>query len=176
MIKENNSKKYIIGIIVALIVFVSGISYAYFEANVINAGVRTTSIATKNLSDLQIIDGTTSSSNNMIPGDSVTQTFQVRNNNDMNLCFALNWSNVSNTFVNTSDLHVSLSDGTNNIPLTLDTFPTTGEELATNMKINASTTNNYTLTVTYVNTEADQTGDMGKSFSGRITGEIVECT
>ncbi|MBR1748432.1 MAG: hypothetical protein IJ743_01405, partial [Bacilli bacterium] len=150
--------------------------YAYFEAEVINTGVRNASIATKTLSDLQIIDGTTASSNNMIPGESVTQTFQVKNENDINLCFNLNWENVTNTFVNTSDLHVSLSDGTNNIPLTLDTFPTTSTTLAQNMKINASTTNSYTLSVEYVETEADQTGDMGKKFSGRITGEIVECS
>ncbi|MBR1817457.1 MAG: hypothetical protein IJ772_01275, partial [Bacilli bacterium] len=108
--------------------------YAYFEAEVINTGVRNASIATKTLSDLQIIDGTTASSNNMIPGESVTQTFQVKNEIDINLCFNLNWENVNNTFVNTSDLHVSLSDGTNNIPLTLDTFPTTSTTLAQNMK------------------------------------------
>ena len=93
--------------------------YAYFEAEVINTGVRNTSIATKTLSDLQIIDGTTTSSNNMIPGDSITQTFQVKNNNDIKVCFNLNWENVVNTFVNTSDLHVTLSDGTNSIPLSL---------------------------------------------------------
>ena len=150
--------------------------YAYFEAEVINAGVRNTTVATKTLSDLQIIDGTTTSSNLMIPGESITQTFQVKNNNDIKLCFNLNWESVVNTFVNTSDLHVSLSDGTNNIPLTLNTFPTTSTTLAQNMKINASTTNNYILSVEYVETEADQTGDMGKKFSGRITGEIVNCS
>ena len=76
------------------------------------------------MSDIQIIDGTTSSSDLMIPVESITQTFLVKNENDINLCFNLNWSEVTNTFVNTSDLHVSLSDGTNNIPLSLDTFPT----------------------------------------------------
>ena len=149
--------------------------YAYFEAEVIHAGVRNTSIATKNLKDLQIIDGTTSSSDLMIPGESITQTFQVKNENDMSVCFNLNWENVVNTFVNTNDLHVSLNDGTSNTLLTLNTFPTTSATLASGMKINASTTSNYTLTVTYVETESDQTGDMGKKFSGRITGEIVEC-
>ena len=149
--------------------------YAYFEAEVIHVGVRNTSIATKNLSDIQIIDGTTSSSDLMIPVESITQTFLVKNENDINLCFNLNWSEVTNTFVNTSDLHVSLSDGTNNIPLSLDTFPTASATLASGMKINASSTNNYTLTITYTNTDLNQIGDMGKKFSGRITGEVVEC-
>ena len=150
-------------------------AFAYFQSEVLNTGSRNTSIATKNLKDLQIIDGTTTSSNLMIPGESVTQTFQVKNENDMKLCFKLNWTNVANTFINTNDLHVSLSDGTNNIPLSLDTFPTTNATLASGIKINASTTNNYTLTVTYVETESDQTGDMGKKFSGSLVGEITEC-
>ena len=162
--------------VLLLIVFIYQGAYAYFSADVTNTGSRNTSIATKNLKDLQIIDGTTTSSNLMIPGESVTQTFQVKNENDMKLCFNLNWTNVANTFINTNDLRVSLSDGTNNIPLTLNTFPITNSTLASNMKINASTTNNYTLTVEYVETESDQTGDMGKKFSGTITGEIVECT
>ena len=172
------SKLYIVvasSLLLLITIIYQGV-YAYFEAEVINTGVRNTSIATKTLSDLQIIDGTTTSSNNMIPGESITQTFQVKNNNDIKLCFNLNWENVVNTFVNTSDLHVSLSDGTNSIPLTLNTFPTTSATLAQNMKINASTTNSYTLTVTYVNTQENQTGDMGKKFSGRITGEIAECS
>ena len=174
---KNNAKLYIVvaSSLMLLITIVYQGVYAYFSAEVTNTGTRNTSIATKNLKDLQIIDGTTSSSDLMIPGESVTQTFQVKNDNDINLCFNLNWSNVINTFVNTSDLHVSLSDGTNNLPLSLATFPTTNATLASGMKINASSTNNYTLTVTYVETELDQTGDMGKKFSGSIVGEITEC-
>ena len=172
------SKLYIVvasSLLLLITIIYQGV-YASFEAEVINMGVRNTNVATKNLSNLQIIDGTTTSSNLMIPGESITQTFQVKNDNDMKLCFNLNWENVENTFVNTGDLHVTLSDGTNSIPLTLDTFPTTSATLASGMKINASTTNNYILTVTYVETQEDQTGDMGRSFSGRITGEIAECT
>ena len=165
----------LISSVLLLIVFIYQGAYAYFSADVTNTGSRNTSIATKNLKDLQIIDGTTTSSNLMIPGESVTQTFQVKNENDMKLCFNLNWTNVANTFINTNDLRVSLSDGTNNIPLTLNTFPTTNSTLASNMKINASTTNNYTLTVEYVETESDQTADMGKKFSGSLVGEITEC-
>ena len=174
---KDYKKLYIVfaGSLMLLITIIYQGAYAYFSADVTNTGTRATSITTKTLSDLEIIDGTTSSSNLMIPGESITQTFQVRNNNDINVCFNLNWTSVTNTFVNTSDLHVSLSDGTNNIPLTLNTFPTTNSTLASGMKINASTTNNYTLTVEYAETQADQTGDMGKSFSGTITGEITEC-
>ena len=174
---KNNAKLYIVvaSSLMLLITIVYQGVYAYFSAEVTNTGTRNTSIATKNLKDLQIIDGTTSSSDLMIPVESITQTFQVKNENDINLCFNLNWSEVTNTFVNTSNLHVTLSDGTNNIPLSLDTFPTTSATLASGMKINASSTNNYTLTITYTNTDLNQIGDMGKKFSGRITGEVVEC-
>ncbi|MBR1748305.1 MAG: hypothetical protein IJ743_00750, partial [Bacilli bacterium] len=174
---KNNAKLYIVvasSLLLLITIIYQGV-YAYFEAEVINTGVRNTSVATKTLSDLQIIDGTTASSNNMIPGESITQTFQVKNDNDISVCFNLNWENVENTFVNTSDLYVRLSDGAKTIPLSLDTFPTANATLASGMKINASTTKNYTLRVGYVNNQDNQVQDMGKKFSGRITGEIAEC-
>ena len=114
----------------------------------------------------------------MIPGDSVTYTFTVQNPNNIDVCFNLLWSNTTNTFVNQKDLVVKLEKGDGTVLVNNKQFPATNSgttELLLGTSIKASTTDTYTLTVTYLSTDEDQTADMGKSFSGTIIGELGEC-
>ena len=166
----------IASVLIILFVIVHQGTYAYFTAEVSNTGNRKSTLTTSRITDLKIINGTTSFNNKMIPGERITHTFQVKNENTINVCFRLKWENVENTFVNTSDLHVSLSDGTNQIPLVLNTFPTTSATLASGLIVNANSMNNYTMTVEYVETTDNQIEDMIRSFQGSIVGEITECS
>ena len=155
-------------------------TYSYFLASAENNGNNTTTGGTtKELKNLIITDGVDVTSSNIIPGESVTSTFTVTNENDIEVCFGLVWTNVTNTFTNTSDLIVTLqkSDGTVLISDTANQiFPTANdEELISGLKISGETTDTYTITITYKNTDQNQIADMNATFSGTITGTMTEC-
>ena len=155
-------------------------TYSYFLASTENDGNNTTTGGTtKELKNLIITDGVDVTSSNIIPGESVTSTFTVQNQNDIEVCFGLVWTNVTNTFTNTSDLIVTLqkSDGTVLISDTANQiFPTANdEELISGLKISGETTDTYTITITYKNTDQNQIADMNATFSGTITGIMTEC-
>ena len=155
-------------------------TYSYFLASTENDGNNTTTGGTtKELKNLIITDGVDVTSSNIIPGESVTSTFTVQNQNDIEVCFGLVWTNVTNTFTNTSDLIVTLqkSDGTVLISGTANQiFPTANDtELISGLKISGETTDTYTITITYKNTDQNQIADMNATFSGTITGTMTEC-
>ena len=155
-------------------------TYSYFLASAENDGNNTTTGGTtEELTDLIITDGVDVTSSNIIPGESVTSTFTVQNQNDIEVCFGLVWTNVTNTFTNTSDLIVTLqkSDGTVLISDTANQiFPTANDtELISGLKISGETTDTYTITITYKNTDQNQIADMNATFSGTITGTMTEC-
>ena len=177
-------KRMFVVVISALVIMISLTyqgTYSYFTSRVEGTGNTENNQSqgqTDTLQNLIISEEANVTSSNMIPGDSVTYTFTVQNPNNIDVCYNLLWNNTTNTFVNQKDLRVNLakSDGTvlvENVQFPATTSGTT--ELLLGAKIEASTTDTFTLTVTYQNTEEDQTADMGKSFSGTIIGELGEC-
>ena len=156
-------------------------TYSYFTATVEGTGNRennTSTGQTDTLENLILSEGSNVVSSAMIPGDSVTYTFTVQNPNNIDVCFNLLWSNTTNTFVNQKDLVVKLEKSDGTVLVNNKQFPATNSgttELLLGTSIKASTTDTYTLTVTYLSTDEDQTADMGKSFSGTIIGELGEC-
>ena len=156
-------------------------TYSYFTATVEGTGNRennTSTGQTDTLENLILSEGSNVVSSTMIPGDSVTYTFTVQNPNNIDVCFNLLWSNTTNTFINQKDLVVKLEKSDGTVLVNNKQFPATNSgttELLLGTSIKASTTDTYTLTVTYLSTDEDQTADMGKSFSGTIIGELGEC-
>ncbi len=156
-------------------------TYSYFTATVEGTGNRENNESTgqtDTLENLILSEGSNVVSNAMIPGDSVTYRFTVQNPNNIDVCFNLLWSNTSNTFINQKDLVVKLEKSDGIVLVNNKQFPATNSgttELLLGTSIKASTTETYTLTVTYLNTDEDQTADMDKSFSGTIIGELGEC-
>ena len=75
---NNNSKKLFLGLIVSVIAFVSGISYAYFAATIQNLGVRETSITLAELGSLKLTASeATYTSGGQYPGDMAIQKIVV---------------------------------------------------------------------------------------------------
>ena len=73
-----NNKKLGIGLFIALIALVSGISYAYFTASFQNLGTRETSITLAELGSLKLTAEEASySSGDQYPGDTAIQKFEV---------------------------------------------------------------------------------------------------
>lgn len=154
-------------------------TYSYFSdspnSSGNNAGIDK---STTEVRDLIITDKTDITNSNLIPGESVSNTFTVENPNTQDLCFQLLWTNITNTFTNKSDLIITLqkSDGTIIISESANqVFPSADGTLATGLKISGNTTDTYTLTITYKNTDQNQIDDMDATFSGTITGQLTAC-
>ena len=154
-------------------------TYSYFSDSLNSSGNNTgIDKSTTEVRDLIITDKTDITNSNLIPGESVSNTFTVENPNTQDLCFQLLWTNITNTFTNKSDLIITLqkSDGTIIISESANqAFPSADGTLATGLKISGNTTDTYTLTITYKNTDQNQIDDMDATFSGTITGQLTAC-
>ena len=151
-------------------------SYAYFNAFVSSEGEKKTAVTTNVFEDIVISNTSVVSSNNLVPGESVTTSFDITNPNNVSVCFDLLWNNVNNTFLSKNDLVVTLTKNGTEINLSNSIFPSANNEVLTSLSIKANTTDTYKLTVTYKETDKDQSADMKKTFSGIIEGSLKECT
>ena len=164
-----------ISLILSLVI---GFSYAYYVAFVNNDGNNKSNITSENLIDIELAGDKNIASSNLIPGESVSTTFTIDNQNNIRVCLSLLWSDVTNTFVNKDDLIVSLKDSTGTELISLEDkqiFPSGNETLLATLSLRPVHKETYTLMVTYQETDKDQSSDMGKSFKGTITGELKEC-
>ena len=151
-------------------------SYAYFNAFVSSEGEKKTTVTTNVYEDIVISNTSVVSSNNLLPGESVSTSFDITNPNNVSVCFDLLWNNVNNTFLSKNDLVVTLTKNGSEINLSNSIFPSANDEVLTSLSIKANTTDTYKLTVTYKETDVDQSADMKKTFSGVIVGSLKECT
>ena len=174
-----NTKSFYIVFASALLILCSicfNGSYAYFLATVDTSGNVASSLTTDELNDIVLTGTEIKSSSNLIPGESVSTTFTVENSNKVDVCFDLLWNNVNNTFLSKNDLVVTLTKNGTEISLGNSIFPSTNDGVLTSLSIKANTTDTYKLTVTYKETDKDQSADMKKTFSGVIVGSLKECT
>ena len=169
----------IILVILLVLTVTVGLSYAYYVAFVSNDSNNVkTNITSENLIDIELAGDNNITSSNLIPGESVSTTFIIDNQNNVRVCLSLLWSDVINTFINKNDLVVSLKDSTGTEWISLEDkqiFPSGNETLLATLSLRPVHKETYTLTVTYQETMEDQSSDMGKSFKGTIIGELKEC-
>ena len=172
--KEN--KSFIIALVVAIIILIAIVAigtYSFYTANVNGNGNLNgnSTINTVNL-EASLNDGVLTGSN-LIPGESVTKTFTVKNTGTGDITFKLVWKSVTNTFINQNDLKITLQENSTMKISESDNkkFPsttTTETLIKDNLVIKAGETKNYTLTIKYKETSNDQNADMGRTFSGII--------
>lgn len=174
MIRKNAMYIVVVSSLMILFCLVYQGTYSYFSRGFQDNRVENkANLTTADLQDLTLVEGNNNSSNLLIPGESVDATFTVTNPSTMKVCFQLNWTQVTNTFENKSDLIVTLENSKGEL-LATTTFPST-DSVFTTTSIAANTTETYKVTVTYRNTEENQFGDMGKSFNAKINGELTVC-
>ena len=165
----NKTKTLLIVLVVTLISITLAGTYAYFTATVTktNEVNKETTIRAKELSNLTLTGETILNNNNMIPGETSTKNISITNTNEFEICTAIEIYNVTNTFVNQNDVTIALFENTTKIDEVV--FPSTGNTATIeNLSIPANTTKNYRVVLTYKNTDADQSQDMGKTLTGTI--------
>ena len=174
-------KKIIILSIVGVLLLVSIViatSYAYFTANVSGNKDTNNVVVTNGVMALEYKDGDEINLANAVPGSSVTKTFTVKNTGNVATNYTIYFSELSNKFVDKTDLVYTLtsSDGGKNVSQTQ--VPDSNDAMVSNYAIEAGKTHTYTLTITFLNKDENQNDNMGVSFSTKVsineTKEYVE--
>ena len=174
-------KKIIILSIVGVLMLVSIVvatSYAYFVANVSGNKDTNNVVVTNGVMALEYKDGDEITLANAVPGSSVSKTFTVKNTGNVSTNYTIYFSELSNKFVDKTDLVYTLtsSDGGKNVAQTQ--VPSTNDAMVSNYAIDAGKTHTYTLTITFLNKDENQNDNMGVTFSTKVsineTKEYVE--
>jgi len=155
--------------IVFLIAIVSYGTYAYFFAAV--GGTSDKKVSTINTAEISatLAEGTLTGGN-LIPGESVSKTFKVKNTGKSTLTYNVFLRDIVNNFVNKADLVVTLKEDGTTI-LSNYQFPntsTTDIAIKTGLTIIKDQEKTYELIITYKNSASDQTADSGKTFSTKV--------
>ena len=181
-----DKKTYII-LGVSILFIAIGISFAYFSLNVIgNDTAKNNKIVTGNL-ELTFTDTKEISLNNMLPGDSVTKTIKVTNTGTKEVAYNVGWTDYENGIIN-NELIIegtckrlnssNTEEGTCN---NVSKKAITGSNVISNIQIEPNITHEYTLTITFKETNKPQNYNKNKSFNGKLnitesTAKTVYCT
>ncbi len=171
-------KKILILSIVGVLMLVSIVvatSYAYFVANVSGNKDTNNVVVTNGVMALEYKDGDEITLANAVPGNSATKIFTVKNTGNVATNYTIYFSELSNKFVDKTDLVYTLtsSDGGKNVAQTQ--VPSTNEAMVSNYAIDAGKTHTYTLTITFLNKDENQNDNMNVSFTTKIgINESVE--
>ena len=165
-------KKIIILSIIGSLLLVSiaiASSYAYFVANVSGNKDTNNVVVTNGVMALEYKDGDAINLGNAIPGSSVSKTFTVKNTGNVSTNYTIYFSELSNKFVDKTDLVYTLtsSDGGKNVAQTQ--VPSTNNAMVSNYAIDAGKTHTYTLTVTFLDKDENQDDNQNVSFSTKVT-------
>lgn len=177
--KKGNTVLLTVIAVATLLVAVVGATFAYFTASV--AGNDTASsvvVKTAQIGTITYTNGNEVKLDNAYPGaTSETKTFTVAADTSAtaNVNYSLNWTNVTNGFVNKEDLVYTLTGASSDASNTTTTLVTKTNEVApsANTLIGSSVlkpgeTHTYSLTVKFKETGSDQNANQGKAFTGKI--------
>ncbi len=165
-------KKILILSIVGVLMLVSIVvatSYAYFVANVSGNKDTNNVVITNGVMALEYKDGDEITLANAVPGNSVTKTFTVKNTGNVATNYTIYFSELSNKFVDKTDLVYTLtsSDGGKNVAQTQ--VPSKNDAMVSNYAIEAGKTHTYTLTITFLEKNEKQDDNQNVSFSTKVT-------
>ena len=159
----NKKKTLIISIssIAMFIILVVASSFAFFTTSIKkeNPENSTVDVSTAKIT-ATFTDGAEINVTNAIPGDTFDKTFTLKNT-----------GNIKNTFTNKNDVEVIVKE--NGTPIKTTIFPSTTGAISDEITIGPDVTKSYTVTITYKNTETDQSSDMNSKVKGKIFIEEV---
>ncbi len=158
----------IVGVLM-LVSIVVATSYAYFVANISGNKDTNNVVVTNGVMALEYSDSDEITLANAIPGSSVTKTFTVKNTGNVSTNYTIYFSELSNKFVDKTDLVYTLtsSDGGKNVAQTQ--VPSTNEAMVSNYSIDAGKTHTYSLTITFLDKDENQDDNQGVSFSTKVS-------
>ena len=172
-------KKILYGMfLIFTFILVTGLTYAFFSQTITGNDVAETINVTTTELKLNFTDGKYIELKEAMPGDFVTKTFSVENTGTEIGYYKINWQEFNNK-INDDELQVeftcksykgSTESGTCS---NLTREAAYNRDLKSNIEIASGIRHEYTLKLTFMDTNQNQNENQGKSFSGvlRVEGD-----
>ena len=173
------NKKILYGMfLIFMFILVTGLTYAFFSQTITGNDVAETINVTTTELKLNFTDGKYIELKEAMPGDSITKTFSVENTGTEIGYYKINWQEFNNK-INDDELQVeftcksykgSTESGTCS---NLTREAAYNRDLKSNIEIASGIRHEYTLKLTFMDTNQNQNDNQGKSFSGvlRVEGD-----
>ena len=173
------NKKILYGMfLIFTFILVTGLTYAFFSLTTTGNDIAETINITTTELKLNFTDGKYIELKEAMPGDSITKTFSVENTGTETGYYKINWQEFNNKIDN-DELQVeftcksykgSTESGTCS---NLTREAAYNRDLKSNIEIASGIRHEYTLKLTFMDTNQNQNDNQGKSFSGvlRVEGD-----
>ena len=173
------NKKILYGVFLTFtFILVTGLTYAFFSSTIQGNDIAETVNVTTTELKLNFKDGKYIELKEAMPGDSITKTFSVENTGTETGYYKINWQEFNNKIDN-DELQVeftcksykgSTESGTCS---NLTREAAYNRDLKSNIEIASGIRHEYTLKLTFMDTNQNQNDNQGKSFSGvlRVEGD-----
>lgn len=154
--------------IIMLVVLMIAATYAYFSLEIEGTG-KDMSIATFN-KNIQItyVDTSNVSMVNAYTGESISKTFTVENTGDVVVYYDIKLNDLVNNFGDPDDLVFTLTGSNGGAIIKQTTMPVSNPIIASSIKIAPGVKHSYTMGITFLKTDDDQSDNMNKTFSANI--------
>ena len=173
-----DKKILLITLLLGVFLLTVGLTYAFFSQTITGNDVAETINVTTTELKLNFTDGKYIELKVAMPGDFVTKTFSVENNGTETGYYKINWQEFNNK-INDDELQVELTcksykgsteSGTCS---NLTREAAYNRDLKSNIEIASGIRHEYTLKITFMDTNQNQNDNQGKSFSGvlRVEGD-----
>lgn len=150
--------------IILIIIFMILLTIVYFK---IDDSDNETDLFYKNIS-IKYVETSNITLVNGEPGDTLNKSFIIKNISDEDVYYDIELSNLVNNFSNPDDIVYSLYGSNNGAYIKNSIFPTTSSKIASNIKIEPNQEQTYTLNLTFLKTEEDQSNNLNKTISSKI--------
>ena len=166
---KNNLKIILSSIGIAILVaLISTATYAYFTLEIEGEGKNNTLTTFNKNMEITYTETSNITLTNAYTGDSVTKTFTVKNTGDVDVYYNVVLENVVNDFAKPEELVYTISETSGAASKNNEIVPTSNSTILSDIKIAVGKTHSYTLTITFLSLETDQSYNMNKTFSGKI--------
>lgn len=154
--------------IIMLVVLMIAATYAYFSLEIVGTG-KDMSIATFN-KNIQItyVDTSNVSMVNAYTGESISKTFTVENTGDVVVYYDIKLNDLVNNFGDPDDLVFTLNGSNGGAIIKETVMPVSNPIIASSIKIAPGVKHSYTMGITFLKTDDDQSDNMNKTFSANI--------
>ena len=166
-------KKILIGTaLVLLLLFTTGLSYAYFSTSVKGNDNAKNVVVEAGTLKLTYTDGPAINVQYIKPGWSTTKEVSVKNNGTLDTNYNIIWQSLTNTITN-NELVLSATcqrlNASGTVEGTCESIsqaPISDMTIAKKISIESGFTHKYTFTILFKETNADQNYNQGKEFNG----------
>ena len=169
---DKRSKILIQIIVFSLFITLVTATYAYFTASVNGNNTAQNSVVTTGNMQIKFTDGPIISANNLIPSQSVTKTFKVKNIGSLTTSYDIFFSEVINTFIDKNDLVYkieSLNDCASSSEIVVPSEAGDTSKIVSACLIEPEQEHEYTLTITFKEDNTNQDDNKGRKFSAKVS-------